>query len=241
MNDKDKLKKCPDPKYLLKYGLNLLKYPFWEDKKIFQEIYRKNIWGNPETVSGHGSTLHQTAILLKALPDLFEKYRINSILDIPCGDFYWMKELDKSSIDYIGADIVDEIISTNLEKYSGHGRFMVLDICSSPLPEADLILCRDCLVHLSYAKIIKALENISESEIKYLLMTHFPECRCNFNTVTGSWRPLNFTKKPFTFPEPLEIIFEKPLYRAEKYKDKALALWDIQMIKELFKTKKKKG
>jgi len=234
MTIKDKLKKEPDAKYLLRYGLHMLKYPFLSDKKIFQEIYKKNIWGNSETVSGHGSTLTQTSEILKNLPDLFENYKIKSLLDIPCGDFNWMKELKNDSIKYTGADIVDELIDNHIALHSGYGKFLVLDICTSSLPEADLILCRDCLVHLSFSKIFEAIKNIINSNAKYLLMTHFPKYRRNFNTVTGTWRALNFQKKPFNFPEPLEIISENPCYRTGKYSDKSLALWSIKELKKSY-------
>ena len=39
------------------------------------------------------------------------------MLDIPCGDFYWMKEVDLKDIEYIGADIVDELIKKNNDKF----------------------------------------------------------------------------------------------------------------------------
>ena len=42
---------------------------------------------------------------------LLSRRRVRSILDAPCGDFYWMKEVALCDIDYIGADIVEEIIA----------------------------------------------------------------------------------------------------------------------------------
>lgn len=228
---KKKIKNKPNLKYLLRYGMHMMKYPFMTDKKIFQEIYRKNIWGSSETVSGYGSTLSQTTTILNSLPALFEKYNIKSLLDIPCGDFHWMKNIARGAIKYTGADIVDELIENNIETYQDYGQFMVLDICSSPLPKTDLIFCRDCLVHFSFPKIINALNNILQSDSKYLLLTNFPDCRYNLNTITGTWRALNFCREPFNFPEPLEVIFEKPAYRSNKYSDKSLALWNIEKLK----------
>lgn len=37
---------------------------------------------------------------------MLKKYSIKSILDIPCGDFSWMKKIELDGIEYIGADIV---------------------------------------------------------------------------------------------------------------------------------------
>ena len=48
--------------------------------------------------------------------DLFEFIKsenINTILDVPCGDFYWMSQMKLDHLDYTGADIVDEIIEDN--------------------------------------------------------------------------------------------------------------------------------
>ena len=52
------------------------------------------------------------------LPFVFSQYYINSILDIPCADFNWMKSVDLSRLDYIGADIVIEPIRRNPQQYS---------------------------------------------------------------------------------------------------------------------------
>jgi len=227
----EKKSNAPNSKYLLRYALRMLKYPFISDKKIFNEIYSKNIWGNTESVSGHGSALSQTSEILKQLPLLLRKYSIASVLDIPCGDFHWMKHLD-APVKYIGADIVEDLVRINNEQYSDYGEFFVLDVCNSSLPKTDLLFCRDCLVHLSYSKIFDALRNIVNSQAKYLLMTNFPECKRNFNTLTGAWRALNFQKHPFHLPEPVDCIIEKNNYRSSKFGDKSLALWRVEDLKK---------
>jgi hypothetical protein len=38
------------------------------------------------------------------------------LLDIPCGDFNWMKLLNLG-VDYIGADIVGELIAENRRRF----------------------------------------------------------------------------------------------------------------------------
>ena len=45
--------------------------------------------------------LEQTLVILDELPKIIRKYKISSILDLPCGDFYWMKEFDFKEINYI--------------------------------------------------------------------------------------------------------------------------------------------
>ena len=85
-------------------------------KQIFNFYYKTNQWKSKESASGTGSTLQQTKNIRKALLQFIHDYKITSILDIPCGDFYWMKELDLENIRYTGADIVEDLIEEN-QKY----------------------------------------------------------------------------------------------------------------------------
>src|SRR5689334_6537607 len=142
----------------------------------FQRIFDENAWGNSESVSGEGSNLERTRVVRAALPGLLARHGVRSILDAPCGDFYWMKEVPLGDIEYIGADIVPEIITRDLELYAApRRRFVVCDLVSDPLPKADLILCRDCLVHLPYAETRTAIANFRKSGALWLLTTTFPD------------------------------------------------------------------
>src|SRR5204863_8750839 len=108
----------------------------------FQRIFNENAWGNSESISGEGSNLERTAVVRAQLPGLLARHHVRSILDAPCGDFYWMKEVALDDIDYIGADIVPEIIERDVEWYGGpRRRFVLCDLVDDPLPKADLILC----------------------------------------------------------------------------------------------------
>ena len=88
------------------YSYLNLKYFSGSNKDIFTNIYFKNKWGDNNSFSGSGSNLEQTSVILDELPKIIRKYKISSILDLPCGDFYWMKEFDFKEINYIGSDIV---------------------------------------------------------------------------------------------------------------------------------------
>lgn len=159
---------------------------------IFSEIYRKNHWGSDEPVSGTGSVLEQTEAIIKELPPLLKELGATSILDIPCGDFNWMQQVDLRGIDYIGAEIVQELVQKNKETYeSSSVRFEHLNLLQDELPAVDVIFCRDCLVHFSFKDIDRALQNICRSLAKYLLTTTFIERSKNVDIATGQWRPLN--------------------------------------------------
>ena len=74
--------------------------------ETFTEIFDKNLWASPESVSGGGSEMQNTEAIRRELPYLIQKFGIKSILDIPCGDWNWMKSVDLCGASYIGADIV---------------------------------------------------------------------------------------------------------------------------------------
>ena len=199
-----------------------IRFKNYTTEKIFTEIYEKNMWTDKESRSGTGSSLKKTKSLRKVLPELFKDYSINSILDIPCGDFNWMREVNLKSISYIGADIVEEINQNNIKKYSAENKkFVKMDILKDNLPKVDLILCRDLFIHFSYEDIFKAVTNIKKSGSKFLLTTSFMAEKKNKNCSTGGWHPINLLIKPFSFPNPLKMIDEEDIKR------RSLLLWNI--------------
>jgi len=212
---------------------------FWQNKRkplttVFTNIYKLNEWKSGESVSGTGSILNHTEVIRNTLPGLIKEFNIKIFLDAPCGDFNWMKLVDLRVEKYIGADIVDEIIIKNNHEYSNQiRRFLKMDLTKDALPEADLLFCRDCLVHLSYEDIQKVMINLKSSSIKYFMTTTFTGRKININIPTGSWRPINLQRKPFSFPAPLKLINEKYLEKGELFSDKCLALWHVDSINEI--------
>jgi len=174
----------------------------------FTAIYETNYWGgDDESRSGGGSTLYATEKIRKAIPPLFLKYGVRSVLDIPCGDFCWFKEMTLDLDSYIGGDIVVPLIASVAAKHATAGRsFCVMDLTKDTLPDCDLILVRDCFIHLSFELIWAALRNITLSKARYLLTTHFPDAVANGDIETGSCRPVNLCAPPFNFPPALELL-----------------------------------
>ena len=128
----------------------------------------------------------------------------------------------------LGGDIITAIVDRNNTTFKDSRRqFMKLDLIKDSLPKADILLCRDCLVHLSNEDIQAVIQNIKKSEVKYLLTTTFPECEKNENIVTGDWRIINLEKAPFNFPQPIKLINEKCTEGNGTYADKSLDLWKI--------------
>jgi hypothetical protein len=200
-------------------------------KNIFRRIFNENLWGNAESVSGEGSNLQRTAAIRTVLPALLARHGVRSILDAPCGDFFWMKEVALDVDSYVGADIVPELIASNTERYaSSQRRFIVCDLVEDELPRADLVLCRDCLGHLSYAETRRALDNFRRSGATWLLTTTFTGPRENHDITTGDWRPINLERAPYGFGPAVELINEGSDEVDEAlgaFPDKSLGLWRL--------------
>ena len=200
--------------------------------RAFREAYHSNLWGG-RSRSGPGSTADQTAAVAAALPPLCDRLGVARLLDVPCGDFSWMARVELPGVEYVGGDIVPEIVETNRRHHSRPGRaFRELDLTRSELPAADLLLCRDCLVHLSHADVDAALANISGSDIRWLLTTTFPAESENVDIVTGDWRPIDLTKPPFDLPPPIELLNEGCTEQDGAFTDKSLGLWAVSSIRD---------
>lgn len=197
-------------------------------EEVFTEISRTNTWLESESVSGIGSSLLQTAEIINHLPNILRELNVKTFLDLPCGDFNWMQKVNMEAIHYTGGDIVQHIVTSNQEKYAReHIIFLQLDLLKDELGAYDMIFCRDCLVHLSFEDIRKAIKNIKKSGSKYLMTTTFPDQKVNEDIITGGWRPLNLEKVPFDFPKPLYVLNEKCTEMNGAFADKSLSVWEI--------------
>lgn len=199
------------------------------ESRVFDKFYREHSWCGRESVSGPGSDCAQTKVITLEIPKLLAALGVKSVLDIPCGDFNWMQRVDLSGIDYTGADIVADLVAANEAQYgSATICFRHLNLFTDSLPQVDLVLCRDCLVHLPFADIFRALGNICRSGTNYILTTTFTGDRDNQDILMGDWRPLNLERPPFSFPTPAHLIVEGCSECDGQFADKALALWKAE-------------
>jgi hypothetical protein len=171
-------------------------------EKKFTKIYKTNYWGNNESVSGSGSTIEYTKGLRVELEKLLINFKVKSIFDAPCGDFNWMRLIvaDKN-ITYIGGDIVKPLVERNIELYNSINiKFINIDLTKNQYPYADIMICRDCLFHLSYKDINLVLKNFIDSQIPYLLTTSHIDVIKNADIITGDYREIDLFSPPFNFP-----------------------------------------
>ncbi|MCW2945250.1 MAG: hypothetical protein JWR24_1967 [Actinoallomurus sp.] len=194
--------------------------------EVFETIYRRNKWGSPETRSGAGSERGRVQWLQRSLEFLLTRLGTRSLLDAACGDFNWLRQVQLRGIDYAGADIVPDIIRANQARYrTPDRRFIVLNITRDALPPADMIICRDALVHLTDANLASALDNFARSGAEYLLTTSYIATEENIDILNGWWRPVNLNRPPFDLPPALLQLPDSD--SDDLYPDKVLALWRI--------------
>ena len=211
-----------------KRELQLFKQSSSED--VFTHIYEENKWGDGDSRSGKGSNLDRTKPLRQRLPQVLRELGIRSLLDIPCGDFFWMKETNISVERYIGADIVASLAQENQRLYGSSKRqFLQLDLLRDELPTTDAILCRDCLVHLCFEDIEKAVVYIKASGATYLLRRVFLTNKKNKDIVSGKHRSLNMRIPPLHWPKPIMEIPEHITNNSRG--SKCLAVWKITDIR----------
>ncbi|MBW7962892.1 class I SAM-dependent methyltransferase [Bradyrhizobium sp. BR 10261] len=200
----------------------------------FDRIERINLWGAATSVSGLGSEDLATAAIRDALPGLLHRLGARSLLDAPCGDAGWIGSM-QLDVDYVGIDIVPSLIAANSARVARgelRGHFAVADITRDSLPRCEVILCRDCLVHLSFQNIARAISCFRASGAQFLLVTTFPEWDDNSDCEDGDWRALNMTKPPFGWPAPRELINERCEEGGGGWRDKSLGLWRLDELPE---------
>jgi SAM-dependent methyltransferase len=198
-------------------------------RAAFTRHYERRGWLEPETVSGRGSTMRRTETLRRELPALFAELGVRSVLDAGCGDFHWFAALDVELDSYVGIEVVPALVAANERAHAGpRRRFLAADLIDDALPRADLVLCRDCLVHLKNRQVQAALENLRRSGATWLLATTFTGDHPNADVALGGWRPLNLERPPFALGPPSRLLWEGETVEDPRFRDKSLGLWRLQ-------------
>lgn len=185
--------------------------------------------GKNFAISGRGSTVEYTKELRNLLPTIFQKYKIQTFLDCPCGDFMWMQLVTNlNQVQYFGADITKQTVEYNTHCFeSSRVHFHVIDWSCVIPPPVDLLLVRDVLFHLSTSRVLGILNHINQSGAKYLLTTSFGSFSQGVVAVDNyeiqehgvGYRDINLYGRPYNFPE--------PIMQANESKGRHVGLWKL--------------
>lgn len=202
-----------------------------EIERRFTSVYKWNTWGSEESRSGSGSTLDSTTKIRKELPHLFDRYGVQTVFDGACGDFNWMRHvLAGTDVNYTGGDIVKPLIRKLSKFESPKIKFIHFDLVQQVPPQADLMILRDVLFHLSFADTKMVLENYLASGTPLLLTTTYDSTSTVFENrdiQTGYFRLIDLFSRPYSFSRaPLETLEDWSAPDPRRY----LCLWERPSI-----------
>jgi hypothetical protein len=160
-----------------------------DNRDIFTRIYMQNTWGGRVSRSGTGSEGDFATQKIGLLRNLIEQLEISSILDIGCGDMYWMRDVisvqgSRPILRYLGIDVVPDVIAVNQRSYgTEHARFLAGDLTQPGRDAAldlrltaepwDLVMVLDVFGHLINAEVDAMLDCLfNRCRARYLLVTN---------------------------------------------------------------------
>jgi SAM-dependent methyltransferase len=183
-------------------------------RSVFREIYQQNLWGGERP----GSDSHAASLYAEGIKAFIANRHVGSIVDLGCGDFQVASKFLHDAVSYVGVDIVEPLVASNIAKYySDKVSFTCLDIVEDPLPGGELCLIREVFQHLSNAEILKVLPKLLQ--FKFVIYTDYQPglaapCSPNRDIAHGVdiriWRDsaLFLDKPPFNVP--MQLLFEAP-------------------------------
>jgi hypothetical protein len=189
------------------------------NKLVFKAIYKSNHWNksnkfnNNQSFSGPGSIPNsfQTNNLIKNLKKFFEDNNIKNVLDAPCGDCAWIKNLFDLNIKYTGIDIVEDLIRSNQVNFISNSniKFYCKDVSLiKNFNDYDFVLMRDFFIHLPISQIQNILFNLKNSNCKFFALNSYENNPINKEISTGKHRKINLLKEPFNLGAPFSKIQE---------------------------------
>ncbi|WP_452226566.1 class I SAM-dependent methyltransferase [Lacinutrix cladophorae] len=159
-------------------GIQKAKKP-WPTKAAMEQVYEKKLWGNNTATFYSGEGSHHPELVLPYI-DVVTSFLKSfnkplSVCDLGCGDFNIGKQLVKHTKKYVAIDIVDELIIYNKENFIVENlEFQCLDIAVDNLPDADCVIVRQVLQHLSNAEVLSVLNKLKKYPF-VILTEHLPK------------------------------------------------------------------
>lgn len=207
-------------------GFHVSRYIRPDVAETFRAAYQTGGWVHgeaQESRSGIGSSAAATAGLLERINAAMNYLGAESLVDVGCGDWNWMK---RGTFDfaYTGVDVVPEVIHENEQHTRPGVSFAVCNAIEDPLPPADVALCREVLFHLSFADARAVVANVKRAA-RYLMATTDLDLWCNSDIQTGDFRRINLLRRPFRFPTPLGLVPDRGLVGA-----RYLAVWETARL-----------
>jgi len=185
-------------------------------EEVFHEWYAPNGIG-----SGHGSSPAYTERFRDFLHAFMRAHDIQSIVDVGCGDWQWARFVDWGDRSYRGFDIVPALVERLRSTFGRPNR--TFEVITNPEtfvpPQADLLICKDVLQHLSNEDVRSMLARFGPTA-RHILWINDRDPNPQWNnsdTVRGGYRRLDLSKPPFNVPG--EVVY------AFRHADNKVVFW----------------
>jgi len=178
-------------------------------EEVFSYYYDNFLWGCTEDggpSSGWGSHLKFAKPYIEFLTQFIHDNQITSVVDLGCGSWEFSQYIDWDGIDYVGVEVVKQLVDLNNEKFATDNiKFIKGDILTMDLPDGALLVCKDVLQHLQDSDIQLFLSRIKKynhclitNDIAISIEDNIELTKKNRNSKRrGSNRPLDLTLPPF--------------------------------------------
>jgi SAM-dependent methyltransferase len=192
--------------------------------EVFERIYRENLWNGTESLSGPGSGDAATRTVADAIVALVTDLRIRSVLDVGCGDGYWMPDLPG----YVGLDVSHRAIHVARRRHPD--RYYAVDR-GGGWPMVDLVIMRDVMQHVSLKDGYRMLRHACNVGRYVLASTYVGGRNVDITPGIDAYSP-DLMAAPFDMPQPDRLIFDGHYYHehdTEQVRDrrKFLGLWSV--------------
>lgn len=146
-----------------------------QDNK-FDAIYKQQIWSGKDAsvpLSGPGSLVQSSRPVIDFINQGVENQQIGSVLDLGCGDLTYISTIDhitNGAVQYTGVDVSDYILKENENRYAWFTG-ACMDITEPQVFDADLIVIKDILFHLTNDQITALFNNLAGSRFNFCIVT----------------------------------------------------------------------
>jgi SAM-dependent methyltransferase len=178
-------------------------------KQIFEEIYQTDAWSNG---SGPGSDPENAAQYLDFLRTLLNEHRIKRVLDVGCGDWRLYAGFDWNGVNYLGIDIVPNLIARNKHHSTSTISFQCASVFEIEISGFDLVILKDVLQHLPHSENLRVIERCRA--VPWMLITNDFTSEGNLDCIAGGYRALNLESYPYHYTPEKTLLFQsKPFWK----------------------------
>lgn len=189
----------------------------------FNKVYERLCWTQYGNGSGIGSTLDETENIRSMISQFIVDNNVKVIVDTSVGGMAWWPFVleNHPKVTFYGYDISSVKIEENKKNFSHkkNWQFFTSDLveCIS-YPKSDLIICRHTLNHLTIDDIKSSLDNLINSNTRFIGLTTHPYQFIEYQIPIYQDTPGVLEYRPIDFSE-LNKNLGEPIIKIDDFKN----------------------